>query len=420
MKLENSLYQEQAQQLSVFQLQSLQLLALSNKDLQDTLQKEYTENPFMDYTPSSSGKEAVKDALQFTAAPDENIVKNFILDQLNPEIYSHGEWALLTYLAENVDEYGFLDIKGLTTRLALPSNLLAKCVKHLQSLNPPGICTVSVQECLKEQLRRKKKLTHVLQFIIDNHLADIGKNNIKHIAATTNLSRDQVLPLIRIIRSLRPHPLEGFSAKSANFIIPDVVIQKDNAEIQIFLNDTWMGSYSISDYYIGLMKSAQDPEVKAYFQRKYYRCYMMLRNLEQRRNTLLLLSQAVWEWQFDFFVKQQPLKPMTLHDIASKTKVHSSTVCRAIKDKYLQTPVGTIAFKQLFQRGIKRDTVCISQSDIKKRLAHIISQENPSSPLSDAELAGKLSEECRLSLSRRVISKYRESLHIANSYNRKL
>ena len=80
MKLENSLYQEQAQQLSVFQLQSLQLLALSNKDIQDTLQKEYTENPFMDYTPSSSGKEAVKDALQFTAAPDDNIVKNFTLD----------------------------------------------------------------------------------------------------------------------------------------------------------------------------------------------------------------------------------------------------------------------------------------------------------------------------------------------------
>jgi RNA polymerase sigma-54 factor len=420
MKLENSLYQEQEQQLSAFQLQSLQLLALSNKDLQDTLQKEYTENPFMDFTPSSSGKETVKDALQFTAAPDENLVKNFILDQLNPEMYSHAEWALLTYLAENVDEYGFLDAKGLTARLALPSDLLAKCVKHLHSLNPPGICTASVQECLKEQLRRKKKLTHLLQCIIDNHLADIGQNNIKHIAAATKLSRNQVLPLIKTIRELRPHPLESISAKPANFIIPDVIIQKDNNDIQIILNDTWMGSYSMSDYYIGLMKSAQDPEVKAYFQRKYYRCYMMLRNLEQRRTTLLLLSQAVWEWQSGFFVKQQPLKPMTLHDIASKTNVHSSTVCRAIKDKYLQTPTETIAFKQLFQRGITRDTACISQSDIKKRLARIISQENPSFPLSDAELACKLSEECCLSLSRRVIAKYRESLHIANSYSRKL
>ncbi|ERT59647.1 sigma-54 factor activator interacting domain protein [Megasphaera vaginalis (ex Srinivasan et al. 2021)] len=150
--------QQQEQQLRVYQLQSLHLLSLSNEELQDFLQQAYRENPLMDYRAPVKNHDNTADIWDFLAAPEEKKIKNYILEQLNPQLYSSQQWTLLSYLAELVDEDGFLVLekKAFLARCPLPEGLFDSCLAILQSLNPPGICTASVTECLLEQLRRKK------------------------------------------------------------------------------------------------------------------------------------------------------------------------------------------------------------------------------------------------------------------------
>ena len=422
MKIENKLTQEQIQRLSQFQLQSLQILAMPAEALQEALQKEYTENPFMEYHASHASKDSSTDFLQFVAAPDENYVKNFILEQLNPNQFSKAEWALIDYLAGCVDEYGFLQINedDLLSHLHIPEGLLRRCLDRLRQLEPAGICTTSMAECLKEQLRRSHSLTPPLDAIITDHLDDVAANRLNDIAEALSLSKKELFSLLDTIRALKPHPLKNLSNETSTFILPDVIIHHDEAGLQISLNDSWMGNYSISDYYVRMMNAATDPAIKTYFQHKYYRCYMMLRNIEQRRKTLIAISQAIWAWQTPYFVEGHSLKAMTLKDIAGATGLNTSTVCRAIKNKYVQTPLGTISFKSLFQKGLHKGSRVISQKDITDSLQKAVASEDSSAPLSDADLARYLSDEYNCSISRRVIAKYRALLHIANSYERKL
>lgn len=423
MKIETKLTQEQVQRLSMIQLQSLQILALSTESLQDMLQKEYTENPFMDYKGSQGSKaNNNNDFLQFMPAPDEDYIKNFILEQLNPNKFTTPEWTLLKYLAGCVDEDGFLLIneEDLEARLHIPRVLLQRCIAQLRQLDPAGICTSSIPDCLKEQLARKDQLTPELQLIIDNHLEDLGKNKFKVICNSLQITKEQLLPLLKTLRSLKPRPLEGISNEKSSYIIPDVIISNDEKGFRIILNDSWLSSYSISDYYIRMMAATTDPAIKTYFQNKYYRCYMLMRNIEQRRKTLIALSQAIWDWQADYFLHNKPLKTMTLQDIANQTNLHPSTISRAIKNKFLQTPSGTIAFKNLFQKGLKKGDKIISRNDITLSLALAVKGENSSQPLSDADLAQLLSKKYECPISRRVVAKYRVALHIANSYERKI
>lgn len=128
-----SLSQEQLQKLSANQIQSLQILSMSAEDLRDMLQKESEENPFMDYHPVSS-QDGTSEFLNFVAAPEKDRIKNFILEQLNPSQYSRPVWALLTYLAQCVDDNGYLTVteEELSRKFPLPPGLFADCLQILQ------------------------------------------------------------------------------------------------------------------------------------------------------------------------------------------------------------------------------------------------------------------------------------------------
>lgn len=421
MKQQVTLTQEQVQKLSVGQLQSLQILSMSTEDLQDMLQKESEENPFMEYRPSSSN-DGTAEFLHFIAAPEQDKIKKFILEQLNPSQFSKPAWALMSYLAQAVDERGYLTVseKELCQRIPLPDGLFSACLATLQSLEPAGICAMSVSDCLKLQLRRLHRCSPLAEAIIDQHLDDIAAGRLQTICQMQNISKKTLSPILRLIRSLDPSPLKGLFSHDDDYVVPDVIIRLTDDGYETILNDSWTASYSISDYYIQMMRQTTDPDVKTYFRQKYERCYLLLHNIERRRQTLCKLSDAIWKWQYAYTRQYHSLRPMTLHDIAQETGLHISTISRAIRGKYIQTPWRTYAFKTLFQAPLGSKNRPLSKEQVKLSLKKFIDSEDQYHPYSDSQLAALLSRQYRQSISRRVIQKYRSLLRIPSSYIRRL
>lgn len=419
-----SLTQEQRQQLSAVQIQSLNILSMTSEELWDTLQKESEENPFMDYHPSSSNSGA-SEFLQFVAAPEKDNIKHFILEQLNPLQYTKAQFALLSYLAGCVDDDGFLVVteEELNKKFHLPDGLFAFCLRTLQSLEPAGICAYDRKECLKLQLQRMNKLSPLLEELIDHHVEDIAKGDLTAISQRTDCSKRTIAAAIRLLKSLQPYPLKERFGHTAGYAIPDIIIRlTPEGGHEIELNDKWIENYSMSDYYIHMMHDVTDKDIKDYFQKKYMRCYMLLNNIKRRRQTLMSLAEAIWQWQYDYFVNQKPLRPMGLKDIAEKTGLHISTISRSMRDKYLQTPKKTVLLKSLFQRSIPRKSdgeEGISRQALLVALKNLVGEENPEKPYSDAQLVKILGQTYHIVLSRRVIQKYRNILYIPNSYERK-
>lgn len=419
-----NLTQEQLQKISINQIQSLNILSLSAESLRDLLQKESEENPFMEYTPNSTSyvtSDETSSFLNFIAAPEQPNIKQFILEQVNPNHFTKPQWALFSYLASHVDSQGYLTVTEdeLQKKFPLPAGLFSQCIKILQNLEPAGLGSASLKECLTLQLQRKQKLTPLLVELLENHLDNIANQKLSLIYQTMKYSKTQIIKAIKLIKSLNPSPLEPYIEKASTYIVPDVIINTTDNGYEINLNDSWIASYSISDYYIRMMQSTTDEATRDYFKKKYVRCRLLFYNIERRRQTLYTLTDAIWHHQQSYFQKKGPLEPMTLTDIAKKVGVHPSTISRSIKDKYLQTPHITIAFKQLFQRPFPKTGQKVSKEALRQKLYQLINSENKKCPYSDAELTKLLSQYCGRPLSRRLIQKYRTLLHIANSYERR-
>lgn len=191
-------------------------------------------------------------------------------------------------------------------------------------------------------------------------------------------------------------------------------------EWEISLNDHWIGDYKISDYYMRMMKEAKDEQLYQYFRKKLERVRFLMNSVEQRRNTMLQISKAILEWQKEYFEGKGTLKPMTMSDIADKIEMHTSTISRGIKGKYLQYPNGTVLIKTLFSTSVnaKSEDGSVTAMDIKKVLKQLIDGENKAKPYSDQKLVTLLCEK-DIKISRRTVAKYREEMGIKGTFERK-
>ncbi|MBS7009548.1 RNA polymerase factor sigma-54 [Anaerostipes sp.] len=415
-----SLELNQKQQLSQSQIQSLNILSLDNGELSEFLQNEYIENPILDYSPPSSSP-AVSDARAFDI-PAENTeeVKTFLLDQLNQSDFTQTEWMTMKFMIDCLDSGGFfrISLHELSVLLTIPEKVIKKCYDVLSDLEPAGIFSENLSQCLLKQLETKGEKTDILEKIISEHLDNIALGHISTISRSLKISTAKVRKNIAVIRNLNSKPLQGFSTAKTEYITPDIIVtfQEDQWEIQ--LNDDWVGNYSLNDYYIKMLKDTKDPELKEYFQKKYERCRFLMASIEQRRHTMVKITEAVLARQPDFFLNHGCLKPMTMNDVAEDIDMHVSTVSRGIKGKYLQFPCGIVSMRSLFTGARPCSGASVSSTDIKTILKELVASEDPRKPFSDQKLSILLKEK-GISISRRTVAKYREQMGIKGTYDRK-
>lgn len=338
--------------------------------------------------------------------------------------FSEEEKRIAEYLIDCIDDNGYLliDMDYVKNILEADEDSVNKMIVVIQGFDPSGVGCRDIKECLLIQLRQMGyDDDEVFMDIVKNHLIDLADNQFKRIALETGLTIEDVYEFKEVIKTLEPKPGREFScSERVSYVIPDGSIEIVNDELVVKVNDVSAPRLRINNYYKGLLKNPdKNDETKLYLEKKLDSAAFLIKSIEQRRDTIKKVITAIAESQRGFFFEGVgDLRPLTLKAIAETIEVHESTVSRAIRGKYIQTPKGTFALKFFFKRGYAQGEEDRSSDAIKRLIQELIDQEDKKKPLSDQRIS-ELLQDKNLDVARRTVAKYREALLIQPSSKRK-
>lgn len=422
-------------------LQSIEVLQMNSQELLEYLGKAAEENPVLEQEDAPALREAYEDLrrkagwidggvwgstffhegreYQEKGKPDREAesLTGFLWDQLERRNLPKPLLALSKYLAEMVDEDGYLaeeDVESLS-ELQLPQDLVSEAVKTVQSLEPPGVGARSLPECLTIQLsRRGVDISPALLEIVARFLPELGRKHYGPICRALGLSVEELREAERTIAALNPYPGRAFQpAEPVAYVRPDVFIVEENGELSVVLNEYYLPRITISGYYTRLMKESDEPKTREYLREKLRQAKSLLDSLDRRNATLRRCAEAVLSAQMPFFTgKTGELNPMSLRSLAEELDFHASTISRTIHGKYLQCRQGTYPLRYFFSGPVGK--LGISRQAVQQKLLTLIREEDPRHPLSDRRLSELLSSS-GVPVARRTVAKYREQLRIGSS-----
>mgnify|MGYP001036642350 FL=1 len=341
--------------------------------------------------------------------------------QLHWKKISETDRKIVDFCVQSIEQSGYflIPVPEIAKRLNVPEEQAGKVLSMLKKLEPQGIFASGLEECLLIQVQGMDE-EEILSEMIKHHLQNIAEGKISTISRALKLSSAEVRKMIHVIKGLNPRPLNGIGGDKAQYIVPDVLLSHQDGVWNIELNDKWTGNLQSNDYYIHMMETAQDQELKSYFENKLRRARFIINAVEQRRETLTGITREILKRQESYFLGTGQLKPMTLEEIADALEIHKSTVSRAIRDKYLRAPSGCFLFRSLFTTGISSGdgNSDVSRNAVKAKLKELVAAEDKKKPWSDEQLAGLL-QDAGMPISRRTVAKYRMELGIGGAFQRK-
>jgi RNA polymerase sigma-54 factor len=297
-----------------------------------------------------------------------------------------------------------------------------EALELVQTLDPPGIASRDLRECLLRQLTPKTICYDELKTLISSHLDDLRDNRLPNIERATGYSIDRIQDAWSELRKLNPKPASEFADTHVANVMPDVFVERDdNGDYKVIMEDSRTPSLYISDYYRQrLMNGSATAEEKEFIKRKINAAQWLIESIEQRRNTLSRVSQAIVDHQVKFLDDgPEYIEPLKMQQVADKVGVHVTTVSRAVDDKWVQTPRGIFPLRRFFVGGTQSaDGEDVAWDKIRLRLQEVVDQEDKSKPLSDDDLVKALAEH-GLTVARRTITKYRQKMGIPSSRQRR-
>ena len=306
---------------------------------------------------------------------------------------------------------------------SLEDDELEAVLHRLQQFDPPGIFGRNIKECLLIQLNQLSDETAYLAQairLVNEFLEDIASVDINRLSKKTGYSCDDLQEALLLIRSLNPRPGEALAVNEAEYIAPDVYVEKIAGRWRVQLNDSNMPKLRINDTYSNLINRSDNSDENQFLKNNLAEARWFLRSLESRNETLMRVAITIIDLQ-QGFLDHGPIamKPMVLSDIATKLDLHESTISRVTTSKYLATPQGIFELKYFFSShvGTSGGGEC-SSTAVCAILKTMISAEQPAKPLSDNKLTSLL-EEQGIQVARRTVAKYRESMGIPSSSQRK-
>ncbi len=353
-------------------------------------------------------------------------------NQTNVLILSEKEKIISEFIIGSIDESGYLsrsvdelvDDIAFTQNEIISSKEIENVLTTIQNLEPPGIASRNLQECLSIQLKRKPKSEDVFiaSKIIDEGFDLFSKKHFKKMQEKFNLDQDLLKKGLNEIEKLNPKPGGSISSFSENnHIVPDFILNVSENNISVNLNRRNTPDLHISTNYKEMLKGYQSSKTKSkaqkdtvqFIKQKLDAAKWFIDAITQRHQTLSLTIDAIIKFQKDYFLSgdEKKLKPMILRDIAEKTNMDISTVSRVANSKYIETPYGTFLLKKFFSESLKNlEGEEVSSYEIKNILEALIQSENKKNPFSDMSLSIELSKK-GYSLARRTVAKYREQLN---------
>ena len=335
---------------------------------------------------------------------------------------------IVAALIDAVDEDGYLgstveDLLGyFPAELAIESDEISIALKFLQSFDPAGVGARSPAECLALQLKALPEATpyraDALK-VVTNHLPLLAARDFTRLKRLLHADDAGVRAMRALVTSLNPRPGAAFAKSEANYVIPDVVVRKTRGQWGASLNEAAMPKLKLNRIYADILtrnRESSNHQLAAQLQEAKW----LIRNVQQRFETILRVSQAIVQRQRRFFDHGEvAMRPMVLREIADMLGLHESTISRVTTQKYMLTPRGTYELKYFFGSHVATDTggAC-SATAIRALIRQLIGAENAKTPLTDSRIAGLLGDQ-GIVVARRTIAKYREALQIPPVNQRK-
>ena len=350
--------------------------------------------------------------------------------------------AALRFLIESLNDDGYLEDSFQSLAESLAGDDVEQCEElvHrfqvalglLQSLEPTGVGARDLGECLRLQLQavpadteERAELRACALAICKQPLEMLAKRDVKRLAVVVSESESLVKLAIALIARLEPKPGRRFIDVERNVVVPDVLVLAHGVDKQglpqfrAMLNPEVMPRLKVNDIYASALKGGKG-DSHAGLQQRLQEARWMIKNIQQRFDTILRVSNAITQRQKSFFIHGElAMKPMVLREIAEELGLHESTISRVTTAKYMHTPYGTFELKYFFGSGLGTDSGNnASSTAVRALIKQLIASENPKKPLSDNQLSDMLKEQ-GIDCARRTVAKYREALRIAPTNLRK-
>ena len=355
----------------------------------------------------------------------QQVATSTLRDHLNEQLATMSlplrDRQIVAALIDALNEDGYLPnpleeiVELFPTEHEVELEELSIALKYVQSFEPAGVGARDCAECLALQLKALPPDTPHLadaQKVVEGHLELLANRDFTKLKRLLHLDDAGVRRVRELIRSLNPRPGAAFAKAEANYVIPDVVVRKVRGQWVAALNDAAMPKLRLNRIYADILtrnRDSSNQQLAAQLQEAKW----LIRNVQQRFETILRVAQAIVERQRRFFEHGEvAMRPMVLREIADMLSLHESTISRVTTQKYMLTPRGTFELKYFFGSHVATDTGgAASATAIRALIKQLVGAEDPRTPLTDSRIADLLGEQGIL-VARRTIAKYREALQI--------
>ncbi|KJJ62582.1 RNA polymerase factor sigma-54 [Pseudomonas sp. 10B238] len=367
-----------------------------------------------DFTSRTSSGESLQSHLlwQLNLAPmsdTDRLIAATLIDCINPQ----------GYLDETLEEV----LESFDPELEIELDEIEVVLRRIQQFEPAGIGARDLRECLLLQLRQLPERTEWLSEairLVSDHLDILGGRDYNLLMRRMKLKEDELRQIIDLIQTLNPRPGSQIEAGEPEYVVPDVIVRKHNGRWLVELNQEAMPRLRVNAQYAGFVKRADSSADNTFMRNQLQEARWFIKSLLSRNETLMKVATQIVEHQRGFFEHgDEAMKPLVLHDIAEAVGMHESTISRVTTQKFMHTPRGIYELKYFFSSHVStaEGGEC-SSTAIRAIIKKLVAAENQKKPLSDSKIAGLL-EEQGIQVARRTVAKYRESLGIAPSSERK-
>jgi len=353
----------------------------------------------------------------------DHLCEQLRFHELSPE-----EERAASVIIGNLDVDGYLkaSLEELAAGAGVSVELAAYMLQRIQSCDPTGVAARDLRECLLLQLRAQaledpmveNPLVSLAIRIVQDQLSVLEGRRFDRLAKDLGVTVDEVTHAVKLITALEPKPARNFGEGETRYVTPDVDVRKIGDEYLVTLNEEGLPRLKVSQSYRRML--AEGGDAKNYIQDKLRSAAWLIKSIQQRQHTLLQVAQSIVKFQGDFLTYGvSQMRPLVLRDVAEDVGIHESTVSRAIANKYMATPRGIFSMKRFFTTGLKsHHGQDVAAESVKEQIRELIAKEDPTRPLSDEDIAKRLSQS-NIEIARRTVAKYREAMNIPPSAKRK-
>lgn len=353
-------------------------------------------------------------------------LREHLLWQLEMEDFTPRQAVIGEAIIDSINDDGYLTaaleevVSGLIDEAQVTLPEAEETLGKVQRFDPVGVGARSIAECLALQLRQLDPRTPGLELalrIAGDYLDLVASRDFGELRRSLHASEDQLLDAIALVKGCNPKPGLAVSPAATEYVIPDVFVRKVDGRWQVEISPTGIPRLSVNQKYARLLRGSGDHAV---LRTQLQEARWLIRSLEIRNETLMKVATSIVSRQTEFLDQgEEAMKPMVLRDIAEEIGMHESTISRVTTNKYMHTPRGVFEFKYFFSSHLaSSDGEDQSSTSVRAKIRKMIGGENPAKPLSDSKIA-KMLESQGISVARRTVAKYRESMDIGSSSERR-